>query len=337
VPFATMQKVLQRELPDFDVLFESLEPEAIAAASIGQVYRGRLRDGRIVAVKVQYPDIDQVVRSDLKNLKKLFGALVAMVADVEFDEIWEELKVRLLEELDYRLEAANMEKMQALHSAVPEVIVPGVVREASSQRVLTMDYVEGISPDQACSGRFDQALRNTWGAALLEFTIRGILSHRFLHADPNFANYAFREDGRLVVYDHGCVKEIPESLATHYVEVLRALLDGDLAALPGIFFEMGIYKRKSGRPLPRAVLDPIAEQALRIVGPESFRFSADTEIYQILFDLKSQHFRELTDVALPPDMVFVNRTLSGLFGNLCRLEAEGRWRELLGRYVGRQR
>ncbi|MGE0623838.1 MAG: ABC1 kinase family protein, partial [Pseudomonadales bacterium] len=209
VPFETMQAVLRAELPAFEALFETLEPEAIAAASIGQVYRGRLRDGRAVAVKVQYPEIDQVVRSDLKNLKKLFGSLIAMVADVEFDEIWEELKERLLEELDYRREAANMLRMQALHAGVPEVVVPGVVWEASTTRVLTMDYVPGIPPDDATSGRYPPSLRNLWGRRLLEFVIRGLLDHRFLHADPNFGNYAFLEDGRLIVYDHGCMKEIP--------------------------------------------------------------------------------------------------------------------------------
>ena len=159
-------------------------------------------------MKVQYPDIDQVVRSDLKNLKKLFSSLIAMVAEVEFDEIWEELKERLLEELDYGIEADNIERMVALHADIPEVIVPDVIRAASSQRVLTMDYVPGIPPDDACSDQYEQELKDLWGARLLEFVIRGLLEQRFLHADPNFANYAFREDGSLIVYDHGCMKEI---------------------------------------------------------------------------------------------------------------------------------
>lgn len=333
VPFARMREVLESELPDFEALFESLEPEAIAAASIGQVYRGRLRDGRVVAVKVQYPEIDQVVRSDLKNLKKLFGALVAMVAEVDFDEIWNELKERLLEELDYTLEAANMERMRELHRDVREVVVPRVVPEASARRVLTMEYLPGITPDEACSGAYDQAHRDVWGRLLLEFVMRGLLSHRFLHADPNFANYAFLEDGRLIVYDHGCMKEIPEALARHYRRILRALIEQNLDALPALLFDMGIYKRRSGKPLPRTVLDPMAKEAMSIVGPEPFRFSADTEIYEIVFDMKGAYWNELTDVSLPPDMVFVNRTLSGLFGNLTRLEAQGRWRDVLGTFV----
>jgi predicted unusual protein kinase regulating ubiquinone biosynthesis (AarF/ABC1/UbiB family) len=257
-----------------------------------------------------------------------------MFAEVDFDEIWEELKARLLEELDYQHEADNIERMMALHADIPEVVVPGVIREASSQRVLCMDYVPGISPDEACSDRYDQALKNLWGARLMEFLIRGLLEHRFLHADPNFANYAFREDGSIIVYDHGCMKTIPAELAGHYGRVLSTLIAGDLDGLPVRLQEMGIYKRKTRRPVPRVVLDPIAREAIEIVGPEPFCFTSDSEIYEIMFDVKGQYLAELTDVSLPPDMVMVNRALGGLFGNLCRLEACGQWRDLLQPYAG---
>jgi predicted unusual protein kinase regulating ubiquinone biosynthesis (AarF/ABC1/UbiB family) len=167
----------------------------------------------------------------------------------------------------------------------------------------------------------------------MEFVIRGLLEHRFLHADPNFANYAFLEDGRLIVYDHGCMKEIPEALADQYRRVLATLLDGDLEALPLRLQEMGIFKKKSNRPIPRKILDPMAREAVAIVGAEPFRFSNESKIYEIAFDVNGQFLRELTDVGLPPDMVMVNRSLGGLFGNLCRLEACGRWRDLLMPYV----
>jgi predicted unusual protein kinase regulating ubiquinone biosynthesis (AarF/ABC1/UbiB family) len=333
VPFETMQQVLRTELGNYEELFESLDPQAIAAASIGQVYRGRLHDGRDVAVKVQYPDIDKVVRSDLKNLKKLFGALVAMVVEVEFDEIWEELKARLLEELDYVHEADNIRRMRQLHADIPEVIVPGVIEEASSSRVLTMDYVPGLTPDETCSAQFDQEQKNLWGKNLLRLNMRGLLVQRFLHADPNFANFAFLEDGRIIVYDHGCMKEISETLAESYSTLLRALMNGDNAAVPGILYEMGIYKRKAGKPVPRKIIDPVVDMIVEMIGAEPYRFSAETDIYETIFKLKNQYLSELTDVGLPPDMVFVNRTLSGLFGNLCRLGAEGLWRDELNEFL----
>jgi hypothetical protein len=129
------------------------------------------------------------------------------------------------------------------------------------------------------------------------------------------------------------MKAIPEDLAEHYRQVLATLMDGDLDALPMRLYEMGIYKRKTNQPLPRALLDPLAKEALAIVGPEPFRFSNESEIYEIIFDVQGQYLRELTDVGLPPDMVMVNRSLGGLFGNLCRLEASGRWRDLLAPYA----
>ena len=129
-------------------------------------------------------------------------------AEIDMLEHTPTTEARLLEELDYRQEARNIARMRELHADIPEVIVPGLVAEASTQRVLTMDYVPGLSPDEACSDRYDQALRNVWGANLMTFIIRGLLAHRFLHADPNFANYAFLEDGRLIVYDHGCIEAV---------------------------------------------------------------------------------------------------------------------------------
>jgi predicted unusual protein kinase regulating ubiquinone biosynthesis (AarF/ABC1/UbiB family) len=343
VPRAAMSAVLDAELPERDEIFESLEDEPIASASIGQVYRGRLRDGRVVAVKVQYPDIDRIVRSDLKNLKKLFGALVAMLVDVDFEPIWVELKDRLLEELDYTREAANMERMRRLHDPIPEVLVPAVIPEASSTRVLTMEYLAGLSPDDVCpvrgaagggEDRYGPELRNRWGRVLFEFVCRGLLEHRFLHADPNFANYAFREDGRLIVYDHGCMKEIPPAIAHNCRRGLEVILEADLAALPGVLKDLGVYHRRSGEALTPSLLAPFFEQAVRIAGPAPFRFTPDSEVYRVLFEMKSEYFSDLTDVVVPPDMVFVNRALSGLFGNLCRLEAEDRWRDMLARYAG---
>ena len=328
ISFDTMQRSLKSELPGYDALFESLEPKAIAAASIGQVYRARLRDGRAVAVKVQYPGIDRVVQSDLANLKKLFGSLVAMVTDVDFEPIWEEVRDRLLEELDYRREADNLRRMQSLQGPHPDILVPGVIEAASTGRVLTMDYLPGLSPDEACSDRFGQDLRNRWGRLLMEFTLRGLIEHRFLHADPNLANFGFLEDGRIIAYDHGCMKTIEPALAAGYRGILQALIDDDRVRVQHQLLVMGVHRGRDHRAVPRALIDPIADFTREILGPESYTFTDETLIYDRLFELKSTYFNELAEINLPREMVFVNRTLSGLFGNLCRLRASGNWREL---------
>ncbi len=148
VPAEVMEFEIRGALENFDELFESLDFEAFAAASIGQVHRGRLRDGRDVAVKIQYPLIDEIVRADLKNLKILVRCLLAMISDIEFDPIWRELRDRLLEELDYTHEAANINRMQELHADVPEIVIPNVVAEGTTRTVLTMEYVEGMPPSR---------------------------------------------------------------------------------------------------------------------------------------------------------------------------------------------
>jgi predicted unusual protein kinase regulating ubiquinone biosynthesis (AarF/ABC1/UbiB family) len=329
VGYAQMQAVLEDEIPGALSHFEFLGPEPLAAASIGQVYRGRLNDGRMVAVKIQYPDIDRVVKADLKNLKKLFGSLLAMVAEVDFEPLWVEIRERLLEELDYQQEAENVRCLARLHQDDPDVLVPGVVPELSRRRVLTLDYLPGIPAEEACSDAYDQTLRDRWGVALVRFTMRGLLDHRLLHADPNFGNFAFREDGRLVVYDLGCVKRVPTATAEGCRALLRVCLDQDLAALPARLHALGIYDRRSGDPVLPQVVDPLAQEVLRVVAPQPYRFSRDSSLYRTVLADDGRYIAELMRLELPSELVFVNRTLSGLFGNLCQLGAEARWDQCL--------
>ena len=124
VPAEVMEYEIRGSLENFDELFEELDFEAFAAASIGQVHRGRLRDGREVAVKIQYPLIDEIVKADLKNLKTLLRALLGLITDLDFEPVWSELRDRLLEELDYTHEAENIRRMAELHVDVPEIVIP---------------------------------------------------------------------------------------------------------------------------------------------------------------------------------------------------------------------
>jgi predicted unusual protein kinase regulating ubiquinone biosynthesis (AarF/ABC1/UbiB family) len=333
VPYARMRAVLEAEVPGGLARFSELATEPLAAASIGQVYRGRLTDGREVAVKVQYPDIDRVVAADLKNLKKLVGSLVAMFVDIDFEPFWREMRERLLEELDYRQEAQNIGRMGTLYADDPAIIVPEVIPEASGQRVLTMAYVPGIDAESACSDRYDAALRDRWGERHLSFVMRGLIEHRFLHADPNFGNYAFREDGAMVVYDHGCVKQVPTAVAAGCARVLEACLAQDLVALPEALHALGVYNRSTGPRVPQHVVAPIGGELLKIVGPTPYRFSKATTLYETLLDPRGNLLTELSRLELPPELTFVNRTLSGVFGNLCRLRATGQWREVLAPFT----
>jgi len=333
VPAEVMEYEVRGQLKEFDRLFAALEAEGFAAASIGQVHRGRLRDGREVAVKIQYPLIDEIIRADLKNLKTVLRSLFSLFSNVDFDPVWCEVRDRLLEELDYRQEAETMRRMAALHADWPAVIIPRVIDEASTARVLTMELVEGIPPDAACSARYPAELRDRWGAVLFEFQLRGLYDHRWLHADPNLSNFAFREDGRVVVYDFGCVKRVPRPLARAYARLTLAAIEGRRAEIPRILHELGVH-REDGAPLAVELTDPYLDLFRGIFREDPpYTFGEDETMYRKLIDLGLANWTEARDLRFPEDLVFVNRALSGNFGNLNRLRAAGPWRSLALKYT----
>jgi predicted unusual protein kinase regulating ubiquinone biosynthesis (AarF/ABC1/UbiB family) len=336
VPAEVMEYEVRGSLENFDELFEELDYEAFAAASIGQVHLGRMRDGREVAVKIQYPLIDEIVRADLKNLKALLRALLGLITDIDFDPVWSELRDRLLEELDYTHEAANIRRMAELHSQVPEIIIPEVVGEATTRNILTMEFVGGISPTDACSDRFDQDTQDRWGVVLAEFLMRGLMEHRFLHADPNLANFAFRDDGSVVVYDFGCVKEVPETLARGYADVLVAAAESRGQEIPEMLRKMGMHL-KGDEALPADAVDPYVEMFSEILRADPpYTFGDNGDLYRRLFELGFANMEYSKDIVFPEDAIFIDRALGGHFGNLSRLRATGPWRDLVFRYASRR-
>lgn len=328
VPPEIMRFEVEGALGTFDDIFESMEEEAFAAASIGQVHRARLRDGRDVAVKIQYPLIDQIVAADLKNLKVLVGALWGLFSDIDFEPFWEEIRDRLVEELDYQVEAQTMQRMAELWADTPEIVIPKVIPEASTKNVLTMEFVGGLPPDEACSPERPQAQRDRWAQVLMDFLLRGLFEHRVLHADPNLANFAFREDGAVVVYDFGCVKQVPEGLASGYAGLMLAVLDNRWGEIPEILKTIGFFKGE-GQLFPAEIADAYAEVLGRIVREDPpYTFGTD-DLGDALMELGMKYWSEFGDASFPSDAIFVNRTFGGHVGNLGRFRATGPWREMI--------
>lgn len=331
VPPEIMRFEVEGALGSFDDIFESMEEEAFAAASIGQVHRARLKDGRDVAVKIQYPLIDQIVSADLKNLKVLVGALWGLFSEIDFEPFWEEIRDRLVEELDYTIEARTMERMAELFADTPEIVIPKVIPEASAKNVLTMEFVGGLSPDEACEMERSQDQKDQWGRVLFDFILAGLFKHRLLHADPNLANFAFREDGAVVVYDFGCVKEVPRDLAEGYASLMLAVIDGRQNEIPTILKGIGFLKA-DGRLFPAEVTEAYAEVLKRIVREDPpYTFGTD-DLVDALMQVGMNFWSEATDMNFPSDAVFVNRTFGGHVGNLGRLRATAPWRQMIKHY-----
>ncbi len=314
-------------------LFADFEEEAYASASIGQVHRATLKDGSPVAVKIQYPAIDRIVKADLKNLKRLFQSFFSMLFDADFEPLWGEVRDRLLEELDYTHEAENMRLMAELYADVPEIVIPQVIDELSTSNVLTMEFVGGIRPRDAISDRYSQELKNEWGRVLFEFQVRGLFHDRLLHADPNLANFAFLEDGGVVVYDFGCMKRISDSIATGYSALVRTVLEDRREDIPDQLLDLGVFMT-GPVPIPQEVIDPYFDLILEMVREDPlYTFGEDEELYEKILELGAANWSQSMDMNFPEDIIFIDRSFAGHFGNLTTLRAQGPWRELLDRYT----
>ena len=329
IRFEVVKQQMDSELPGWRKTIKRLEPNAIAAASIGQVHRGVLADGRPVAVKIQYPGIDAIIEADLVNLRRLLKSLFALFTDADFGPIWLEVRDRLREELDYVNEADNIRRMSELWADSGDVVIPAVIDEASSRRVLTMEYVAGFTPDEACAGERPQALRDRWGAVLFDFLLRGLFEHRMIHADPNLSNFSFLSDGRVVVYDFGCVKSVPKTIANGYRALSRAALDGRRGDIPSLLASMGICTA-NGEPLSEELVAPALDLVLEMLDDQRpYRFGLDDQVLRRLLEAQASRFGEVKALRFPHHIVFINRTVAGHFGNLSRLRAAAPWRRML--------
>jgi predicted unusual protein kinase regulating ubiquinone biosynthesis (AarF/ABC1/UbiB family) len=286
-----------------------------------------------VAVKIQYPAIDRIVTADLKNLKRLFQSLFSLLFEADFEPLWGELRDRLLEELDYAHEAENMRQMAELYSDVPEIIIPKVIDELSTSNVLTMEFVGGIPPRRAISDRYPQELKNEWGRVLFEFQVRGLFHDRLLHADPNLANFAFLEDGRVIVYDFGCMKRIPSKIASGYSALVRAVLEDRRQDIPDQLLDLGVFMT-GPVPIPQEVIDPYFDLIFEMVREDPpYTFGEDEELYGKILELGAANWSQSMDMNFPEDIIFIDRSFAGHFGNLTTLRAQGPWRQLLDRYT----
>ncbi len=332
VPFETIRQAVHAELGSRADAIEVLEGEVYAAASIGQVHRGRLRGGQEVVFKVQYPGIDRVIEADLRNLRGVLKLLFASFSGADFDQIWSEVEARLFEELDYEQEARNIERMAELQRDNDMLVLPCVVPECSGRTVLCMTLVEGLSGQEAAQA--SQAERNAWALTLFQTALDGLFRTRFLHADPNLANFAFLPGGRIIMYDLGCVKEIPEDHARGLAALARAVLDERDDEISPLLERIGVRQKANGGGLPREL---IAEYAALFRKPfraqPPYRFGGEHDFYAEVIELGKRWWTQGLGMEFPKDVVFIDRTLNGHFGNLVRLRAEGPWRELLQRAV----
>ena len=267
MPWAKVRRVLATELgAPPEERFASIEHEAFAAASLGQVHRAELRGGRPVVVKVQYPGVADTVHQDIKNVRALvrvFDSIArdVMRQDVDSKEVVRELEERLAEELDYRREADNVERFRKLLASDDEVIVPRVHRKLSAGRVLTMDRLEGYPLQDIMAPGVDQELKDWVGVKLFRLLWRQVLEFGVLHADPHPGNYLVTHHPRIGILDFGSVRVFEPRVRLGYLRMSRGLLAGDDAAAGAAAADLGFIQHGDD-PAPfvellRVVCEPI--------------------------------------------------------------------------------
>ena len=330
----TVHGVLSRELGrSWRKKLVEFDDNPAAAASIGQVHRGRWHDGREVAVKVQYPGAEEALTSDLRQLGRLARTFGSVVPGIDIKPLVEELQARVVEELDYELEADAQRQFAAEFEGDPDFLVPHVVD--GSHRVLVSEWLESPASLARMIAEGSQEERDHYGELYVRFLFSGPARTGMLHADPHPGNYRIlpTEDGglgRLGVLDFGAVARLPErSLPRVMGMLMRVALDDDYAVVADRLRAEGFIKPRINVDPDelRAFLAPFIEPARG----ETFRFSRRwmREQFTRLNDPKQPGYTLSLKLNLPPSYLLIHRVWLGGIGVLCQLEAEAPFRRIL--------
>jgi predicted unusual protein kinase regulating ubiquinone biosynthesis (AarF/ABC1/UbiB family) len=296
--------------PDWRRKFKHFEATPIAAASIGQVHRATLPDGKLLAIKVQYPGVADSIESDVDNVASLLKLSSLLPTSLDIAPLLAEAKTQLREEADYGREAEQMRHYGRLLAEAPEFIVPEPYDALSTRRILAMDFIAG-RPIETLETE-PQDVRNRVMTALLGLVLRELFEFGYMQTDPNFANYRWQPDsGKLVLLDFGAARPIPPKTVAAYTRLMAAGLMGDRDALRDALIENAFISELSlarHRPAMDAMIDVLMEHLGR--GGE-FDFSDRSFVGQLRRHGETI-FADKSAWHIPPaDTLFVQRKVSG--------------------------
>jgi predicted unusual protein kinase regulating ubiquinone biosynthesis (AarF/ABC1/UbiB family) len=304
----------------------------VAAASIGQVHRAVLRDGRVVAVKVQYPGIDTAMGSDLANAELLYAMFSAVaLKSLDVKGLVDELRVRMLDELDYRLEASCQADFADRYRGHPFVRVPDVVPELSTTRVLTTTWVDGMSWNEFLATA-DEASRQRVGEIMFRFTQGSIYRARVFNGDPHPGNYRFHPDGTVTFLDFGLVKRWTPGELESLIPLIDPLLDHEPEVMVDRMVAAGFLARDHGLAAERVWEYVSAPYTPYLVDEYTFRPDFASSAIGKLLDLNGPYADVMAKLNLPASFVILDRVIWGMSAILGRLGARNRWRAILDEY-----
>src|SRR6202161_4727556 len=328
VSFKQMSKVIEDDLEEpIAEVFSSFDQEPIAAASIGQVYKATLHDGREVAVKVQYPGVAGAVRADMQNLDLIMRLLKRMTPGLDVKAIAEEVRERIVEELDYELEAQNQRSLARIFAGHPFIVVPDVVSSLSRERVLVSDFVHGIGFEEL--KQRSQAERDRLREILFPFFLGRLFRPHQFSGDPHPGHFLLLDDGRVAFLDFGLFKRLDAGPVDLELAAQRAVVERNAAALHRLLSESGFL------PEPERV---DAEHLIAFIDAAIWWYTTDevvqlspeiaTEVMIESSDPRSKHFREMRHQDMRPEHLFGRRMEMLTLAVLSQLRASANWHRI---------
>ena len=329
VSFDDMRKVIEEELDEpVGELFAELDPRAVASASIGQVYRARLHDGRAVAVKVQYPGVARAVRADLQNMGLILRAAKRIAPGMDAKAMAAEIRARLGEELDYEHEAQSQRAFARTWRGHPFIVVPDVITRLSRERVLVSEWVDGLRFEEV--KRLPDPQRDRFGEIVFRFFMGSLYRTGHFSGDPHPGNFLLMEDGRVAFLDFGMTKKVPPEQIAAEVEVLRRGLEGDAERLHAGLAALGFFDVDDPGLEPGRVLDHF--RAVTGWYREDRPFTIDAGyVRRVMIDLgdpRSQYWDLMRRETMPPQAMLARRMEALTLGVLGQLEATANWHRI---------
>jgi predicted unusual protein kinase regulating ubiquinone biosynthesis (AarF/ABC1/UbiB family) len=313
-PMPVVRRLVEAELGrPLEAVFSEFDEEPVASASLAQVHRAVLRDGRVVAVKVQYPGIERLVTDDLKNNDLFIKILSRLDRTLDFSFISEEMNKMIPLELDFIREGQSAEQIAANFAGVEDIVVPEVYWEYTTRRVLVMQFLDGVKvTDAAGLQRLDVDPADIAKVIIVAFS-EMLLQHGLFHADPHPGNLLVAPGPKLIMVDFGQVKEVGPQFRFVFAQMTQALVADDNSALGQSFRDLGFRMKDDSadgyRELGRTYVGDIAKEMTATnagwAKPEMF----ETSYRDMLRLLRSNPL-----VKIPPDLLFVGRVMGLLNG-----------------------
>ena len=309
-----------------NVIFDEFDANSVNAASIGQVHKAK-KNGKELAVKIQYPGVADSIKSDLALVKPIALKMFNINAK-DSDKYFKEVENKLIEETDYCLEIEQSKEIAKACAHIPNLLFPSYYNELSSNRILTMDYMKGKHLSEFVEHNTDQEKSNRLGQALWDFYMHQIHNLKKVHADPHPGNFLINDETQLIALDFGCMKVIPETFYTPYFELAdKSVIDNSIRFSEKLY-ELEILTSKDTEeeiafftamfhellsvftlPFQKEVFDFSDAEFFGKIGDLAERYSQNTELRKFNSNRGSKHF------------IYMNRTFFGLYNLMFDLKA----------------